>query len=191
MLTACHQVVLNGDFDDAFKSGAIYLSNYPACFIGKEAHWHGLRTRVAKNFQVDVSSIRLAGSGHLGVSAFKKTSFKSRDSDLDLAIISPNLFAKYLGWVIVSTQSFRRLSNFPRLRDGKSGVESFKQYVSEKGMIRPDLLPAGKFKTEWIDFFREISSEYEGFCKNISAAIYITEDCFVEKQVPTVREMRK
>lgn len=191
MLDARHVNILNLNSDDAFKSAAIYLSNFPACFQGNEHRWHQLKMRVASHFSIELASIKLAGSGHLGQSAFKKTPYNPQRSDLDLAIISSNLFSKYLSWVITSTNSFQNTSSFPRLRKGESGVESFKFYVSQRGMIRPDLLPAGKFKSEWMDFFNEIRTEYNDVCAELTAAIYLSEDCFIQKQIPTIRELRK
>ncbi|WP_149737345.1 hypothetical protein [Rhizobium sp. RU20A] len=188
MLAASHKNIIDKEKNDFTRAGAIFLSNYPSCFVGKEEHWHAIRLRIATNFSIEVSNVRLTGSGHLGASAFKSTIFDEKKSDLDIAIISPALFSRYLTWVILETKSFTRLSAFPRLSDGRSGLEEFKLYVSQKGMIRPDLLPAGKFKTEWMSFFRDLSADNSLLCKKITAAIYVSEECFVQKQIPSIRK---
>jgi hypothetical protein len=171
-------------------SELVFLAGQPKYFSDKTELLYEIKEAIASRYKVPIHQILICGSAHLGCSVHKDQNFVAGSSDLDLAIISPALFSWFHAKVIEITNSFTDLRRFGR-RDGISTKDEFVRYVAERGMIRPDMLPRTDIKTEWFDFFDELSSRYPSHFKKISAAIYLSETCFTAKQVPAVIHARR
>ena len=169
-------------------SGLVFLTGQPKYFADKTELLYEIKEAIASRYKVPLHQILICGSAHLGC-IHKDQDFNAGVSDLDLAIISPTLFSWFHAEVIEATNSFTDLRKFGR-RDGVSTKDEFVRYISERGMIRPDMLPRIPIK-EWFDFFDELSSKYLSHFKKISGAIYLSEVCFTAKQIPTVIYARK
>lgn len=175
---------------DRQVSELIFLAGQPAYFADKVDLLYEIKQAVASRFNVPLHQILMCGSAHLGCSIHKDRAFTAGTSDLDVAIISPALFSSLHAKVIEATNSFTDLRKFDR-REGISTKDEFVRYVSERGMIRPDLLPRIPIRSQWFDFFNELSAKHLAHFKNISAAIYLSEVCFASKQIPSVILARK
>lgn len=171
-------------------SELVFLVGQSKYFSDKTDLLYEIKRTVATHYDLPLHQILICGSAHLGCSIHKDRNFVAGTSDLDLAIVSSTLFASIHSKVIEATRSFTDLRRFDR-RDGISTKDEFARYVSERGMIRPDLLPRIPIKSEWFDFFTELSAKHASHFKKISAAIYLSEACFASKQIPTVVYARK
>jgi hypothetical protein len=171
-------------------SELVFLAGPSNYFSDKIDLLYEIKEFIASRYKVPLHQILVCGSAHLGCSVHKDQNFIAGSSDLDLAIISPTLFSWFHANVIEATNSFTDLRKFDR-RSGISTKDEFVRYVSERGMIRPDLLPRIPTRTEWFDFFNDLSSKHLSHFKKISAAIYLSEVCFASKQIPTVIHARK
>ena len=175
---------------DRQVSELVFLAGQSKYFGDKTELLYEIKNAVASRYNIPLHQILVCGSAHLGCSVHKDQDFLAGSSDLDLAIISPDLFSWLHGKVIEATNSFTDLRKFER-RAGLSTKDEFARYVSERGMIRPDLLPRIPVKVEWFDFFNELTSKHVSHFKKISAAIYLSEVCFTSKQIPTIIHARK
>jgi hypothetical protein len=110
----------------------------------------------------DIMRFRLVGSARLGFSlnpSHPWRIFDFNESDLDMAIVSPELFAET--WASAHAVKFWQ----------KKG--DFIKYVAE-GWIRPDLLPEHLSK-DWFDFFRSFQKDRVFEALKVRAALYPTE----------------
>lgn len=126
-----------------------------------------VRKATANRYGVDVQNIYLVGSGKLGFSPKPGQYFKhfSDGSDLDLAIVSPDLYVKV--WRDVNDM-YNAGEHFD--------VDAFNHY-HRQGWIRPDKLPSrAEFVMcrEWWEFFRELSGQ-ETVRMKVSAGLYYNE----------------
>ena len=139
---------------------------------------------ISKFFGIPYHAIHVVGSAKTGKSYYKGTDFKKGESDLDIAIISPDLYLKYMEIVFVNTNGYKDLKGFYNKlgRSNKEQLNTFKNNLS-KGVFRPDLMPDCEEKTEWWEFFNELSNEYFRYFKNINAGIYISQSFFEFKQI--------
>jgi hypothetical protein len=167
-------------------SSAAYLSFMSTYFSDKVLILHSIRQKIAEKLSVAAHQIYVCGSAQFGYSYVKDRAFQEKISDLDMAIISPQLFAKYYDAATNATEAFSDQRKFsdPEQRD------QFFQYISKKGMLRPDLLPRCYERQNWEMIFNQISSTYRDRFRVISGAIYISETAFSFKQVPCIEGAR-
>jgi hypothetical protein len=137
---------------------------------------------VADNFHVPIYAIRAAGSGQLGYSFIKQRSFIPGSSDLDLAIVSSDLFSQYCLKSCVATSDYRDLTGF---RNSETH-QAFIQYLA-KGYFRPDFMPTCPSKQLWFSFFENLSRKHGAVYSNINCGIYISEDVFERKQCADIQ----
>lgn len=55
-------------------------------------------------------------------------------------------------------------------------------------MIRPDLMPSGSVRADWMRFFSKLSNKHSKFFKSINAAIYLSETFFEYKQRKAIQD---
>jgi hypothetical protein len=163
----------------------VFLSYPTRVFVGREELQYEILNEVAKFFGVPFTSVQVAGSAKLGYSVFKKTDFVAGSSDLDLAVIDTQLFARYFDLVFNMTDGYSDGSKFP-IRDGKSTEKSYRRYIA-LGLFRPDLMPTGEARSAWQNFFGQLSTKHHGHFESISAGIYISQSCFEQKQRSAIR----
>ncbi|GAB2518367.1 hypothetical protein [Spirosoma aerophilum] len=131
-------------------------------------------------------NIQVVGSSKTGYSFHKKTQFNCLTSDLDVAIIDCNLFQHYTEWVFKSTNGFNDRTGFQNFE----GRSTYQQYINcvSKGIFRPDLMPTGKKRLNWLKFFGQLSSRNKDLFKSINAGIYFSQTFFEFKQTAIVKE---
>lgn len=171
-------------------SELIFLAEASAYFSDKAELLYKIRKAVSAKYSVPLHHILVCGSAHTGYSIHKQKEFAPGASDLDLAVVSPALFARFLGEIIKLTRGFTDLTRFDR-KAGISTKDAFVKYAAERGMLRPDLMPRAPNKSAWFDFFAELSAQHVPHFKKISGAIYLSEECFVEKQISSVFAVRR
>lgn len=168
----------------------LYLYKFPEAFKNNEDVGFDILKEVSCFFGTPFSTIFVAGSAQLGYSSVNGKPFIAGDSDLDIAIISPTLYQHYFELVHHKTKSFTDLMKFRRTSNGEDPSEMFRSYLL-KGMIRPDLFPDCKEKTDWLDFFGKLGNGHVKLFKTISAVIYLSEHFFKVKQLSTVDKISK
>ena len=164
----------------------IYLTYPTNTLIGNEERQFQILNEISEYFNVPIINIQVVGSSKTGYSFHKRTTFNSLTSDLDIAIIDGNLFQKYTEWVFRATDGFADRTGFT-LNDGNS---TYLQYINciAKGIFRPDLMPTGKKRLNWLKFFGQLSSKNKDLFKSINAGIYLSQTFFEFKQASNIRE---
>lgn len=157
-LSAC---ILNDGIERAYSD---HLLAHGRSILGQEFE-EKLRARVAENFGVDVDDVYLVGSAKLGFSPKPGQYLKpfSDGSDIDIAIVSKDLFARIWHEVVEMARANEYFD-----------LNKFKHYHFQ-GWIRPDKMPpSAEYETcrAWWDFFRELSSSEEFLRMKISAGLY-------------------
>lgn len=134
------------------------LHGIPHIFQNNEQDYFNFRCRIAKKYCVPFHEIYITGSGKLGFSPHKDKVF-DLDSDIDVAIISENLFDIIMFKILqfqMSLKANRRTLTQYELRM----YHEFLEYVAI-GWIRPDKLPLSfqmsDLKQSWFDYFESIS----------------------------------
>jgi len=134
------------------------LHGVPHVFDARENDYYDFRKKIAENFDINFHEVYITGSGKLGFSPFKNKIF-DLDSDIDVAIISNDLFERLM-WEINKFQLDLRLSRTTFDVHELKKYHDFLEYIA-MGWLRPDKLPTSvkikKIKNEWFDFFRDLS----------------------------------
>ncbi|MFS0601124.1 hypothetical protein [Peribacillus frigoritolerans] len=160
----------------------IYISFPTKAFEGKEDVGFQICDEISKFFEIPFNSVQVVGSAKTGKSYYKFTDFAVAKSDLDIAIISPELFLKYTEICHRVTKGYSDQSMFSLNRHGKSDIYEFKKNLTQ-GMFRPDLMPNSPSKDDWRRFFNKLSNKHHKLFKNINAGIYSSQYFFEYKQI--------
>lgn len=138
-------------------SRRVFLHGTPFVFDGRKQDFYSFERRICENYDVHHTEIFIVGSGKLGFSPNKKTEF-SLDSDIDVAIVSPNL-VEQVSSLGTDLEYLIRSSGVHFRKDQWSGYHEYLRYTA-LGWFRPDLIPQkgpmATFKQHWFDFFRSI-----------------------------------
>ena len=149
---------INSDEDIIDFCRKYVLHGTPYVFNARGDDFYGFRKRIGRKFNVSFHEIYITGSAKLGFSPFKKKTF-DYDSDIDVAIISENLFEQIMRDISEFQMRFRKNREVVRERELRTYHE-FLEYVA-LGWIRPDKLPISfqmkAFKDDWFEYFRSIS----------------------------------
>jgi len=164
----------------------IYLTYPSSVLIGNEERQFQIFNEISEYFNVPIMNIQVVGSSKTGHSFHKKTTFNPLTSDLDIAIIDANLFQHYTEWVFKTTNGFSNRTGLTS-HDGKSTYSQYTNYVA-KGIFRPDLMPTGKKRLNWLKFFGQLSSKNKDLFKSINAGIYLSQTFFEFKQTSNINE---
>jgi hypothetical protein len=164
----------------------IYLSYPTSALVGNEEREFAILDEISEYFNIPIMNIQVVGSAKTGYSFHKGTVFDPMASDLDIAIIDSNLFLLYTEWVFKSTKGFTDRTSFS-INDGKSTYQQYINYIA-KGIFRPDLMPAGKKRVNWLKFFGQLSSKNKDLFKSINAGIYFSQTFFEFKQTSNINE---
>lgn len=168
----------------------IYLSFPTNIFVGNEELQFEIMNSISNQFKVPLTTIQVAGSAKTGYSYFKNKEFIKGESDLDISIVSEDLFIKYTEIVLIETNGFKDLSFFGRNRDGKSNFDSYRQYIN-KGIFRPDLMPTCEAKKKWFNYFNKLSGKHFELFSSINAGIYLSQKFFEFKQADNINFYNK
>jgi hypothetical protein len=163
----------------------VYLSYPTNALIGDEERQFIIMNEISEYFNIPIVNIQVVGSAKTGHSFHKNTPFISKTSDLDIAIIDPNLFLTYTEWVFKTSKGFSDRTGFPIL-GGRSTFNQYSEYVS-KGIFRPDLMPGGTKRVNWLKFFGNLSSKHKDLFKSINAGIYMSQIYFEYKQTSNIK----
>jgi len=166
----------------------IFLSYQTQAFSGRENIEYEIKNSIKEHLKVPFISIHVSGSAKTGFSFFKQTMFTEGKSDLDVAIISLNLYNSLLEIAHKETDGFTNLSVFPMYK----GKRTDKQFLAglQKGFFNPFFMPNCQEKLEWIDYFRNLSNSYYTIFKNINAGVYASEYFFEYKQAECIEEFQ-
>ena len=134
------------------------IHGVPYVFEGREDEFFEFRNRISKQFLIDYYQVYIVGSGKLGFSYLKGTEF-NYDSDIDVAIVSEELYDRYLKHIRKFQYDLERSKERLVEQEYRNYIK-FLKYMS-KGWMRPDLLPMKiegiDLKKDWFDFFKRIS----------------------------------
>lgn len=164
----------------------VFLSYQTTVFKNNEDIEFKIKDAIKNHLKVPFLSIQVAGSAKTGVSFFNKTKFTEGESDLDISIISLELYNRFLEIVHQTTSGFTNLTVFPSYR----GQPTHKQFLNnlKKGFINPFFIPECEERSEWLDFFRHLSNDHYDLFKNINGAMYSSEYFFEHKQAECIEE---
>lgn len=164
--------------------------NYTAVKYDQHSVEFEIKNEVSNHFHIPFHTIHLCGSAKTGKSLYKHHDFDKAESDFDLAIISPELYTKYLENAFKQTKGFTDSTTFHRKKKyNRNTKENY--YINTKdeflsylniGYFRPDLMPKGKIKEAWFSFFSQLSEKYIQYFSGINAGIYLSETFFEHKQ---------
>ncbi len=164
----------------------LFLSYQTAVFSNDEDLEYCIKNAIQRHLKIPFLSIQVVGSSKTGFSFFNRTMFTEGKSDLDISIISLNLFNHFFETVHRKTSAFSDLSVFPYYK----GQRTDKQFLKnlQKGFINPFFMPDCTDKSEWLDFFRHLSNDHFKKFKTINGGIYSSEYFFECKQVECIEE---
>ena len=153
-----------------------------------------IKYKIASEFDIHPNEIFLTGSAQLGfsiapknIALHKKFIEFNCSSDIDIAIISNNLFERYWSELLdfnIHTES--------RTEEDQKIYYKFLEYLF-RGWIRPDKFPF-KFegKNDWFDFFRALTIEFNKIGNHkIAAGIYKSFDTFELYNIENINRIRK
>jgi hypothetical protein len=154
------------------------------CYILNHDEYYDLCARISDQFKIIPQHMHLVGSGKLGFSIAENKRYRpfNPESDIDIAIVSPELFDKI--WMEVARFNAQE-ANWKE--KGK-----FRRYLMD-GWIRPDALPiSDSFQTrkEWWPFFQGLTSQIQNGKFRVSAGLYRTEaflELYQEKSVKSCK----
>ncbi|SEQ63319.1 hypothetical protein [Neolewinella agarilytica] len=158
----------------------------------EEHNYYQLKYEISDFFEIHPSQVLMVGSGKTGFSISEKLHAKppkkryrhfSEESDLDMAIVSQELF-DIIWKEVIEFSDDKAL--WPRSDD-------FKNYLFE-GWIRPDKLPPSfTFKNgkEWWEFFRKLTSKGTYGPYKIAAGLYKSWYHLERYQAVTVNECKQ
>lgn len=169
------------------------LHGNPHVFDGREADYFRFKERISKHFEIHHTEIFLVGSGKLGFSPLKRTEF-TLDSDIDLAIVAPDLWERVYA-LGIEVEYARRSSHIYFHIDQLSRYQRYLQYMAI-GWVRPDLMPNFRdmkgFKQDWFDFFQSLSfdqSEIGNY--KVTAGIFRGHQYLERYSVDSMRQIRE
>lgn len=167
----------------------VYLLYQAHAFIDREEMEYDIKNSIKENLNVPFTSIQIVGSAKTGFSVFRSTSFTERKSDLDVSIISNELYNELVEISHKETNGYCDLRAFEQYKGRDTHVQ-FKNGL-EKGFLNPFYMPNCKRKTEWLSYFRNLSSNYYKVFKNINAGVYSSEYFFEYKQSECIDKFRE
>ena len=133
--------------------------------LNKDQHFR-LKDEICEHFAVDFNNVILVGSGKLGFSIKAEKRFKSfgDDSDIDIAVVSEDLFQK----VWEEAYLYKKSGAYWPMS------VSFFKYLSA-GWIRPDKLPTSDyfaFTAKWWNFFNQVTASKRYGPYKVRAGLY-------------------
>jgi hypothetical protein len=139
-----------------------------------------IRSEISRYFDSPHSSVAFCGSAQLGFSVPKNDLFRPGLSDLDAAIVSPNVYQRAWKDIVDTTRAFTDDTAFGSSRHRE--IELFKDQILRRGMIRIQAMPISPLSSAWKTFEGQLSRAHTTVFKSISIAIYMNEYAFCWKQ---------
>ncbi|MEH2260571.1 hypothetical protein [Nostoc sp.] len=157
----------------------------PYVFKDDEDKYFDLKHEIATYFEERPECVLMVGSAKLGFSIAPRKLWNSfsEESDIDIAIISKEIFEKF--WSELYDFDINLVS---RTDKEEKKYKNFLKYFF-KGWLRPDLFPF-KYsrKNEWFEYFKSISYKYTP--QKIAAGIYYNSDLFEKYHIQNIKNLR-
>lgn len=163
----------------------VYLTYPTKAFIDNEEEQFDILDEISNYFKIPINHIQVCGSSKVGRSFHKVSTFTPKISDLDIAIIDPDLFLFYSEVVFRATEGFQSLTKFTSHKG--NNFNNYSEYIS-RGIFRPDFMPSCPERAAWFKFFNELSLKHKDFFKSINAGIYQSQTFFEFKQVKNIKD---
>jgi hypothetical protein len=163
----------------------VYLAYPTKVLIGDEERQYQILNNISCFFGVPIMSVQVAGSAKTGRSFHKQKAFEPGNSDLDIAVIDPLLFQRYVEAIFTVTKGYSDNTGFS-VRGGKSVSEEYLAYLT-KGIFRADLMPTCEERKSWNQFFGQLSKKHGDLFKSINAGIYMSQVFFENKQRSAIK----
>lgn len=167
----------------------VYLVYPTYALIDDDERKYEIFNSISKYFSVSIMSIQVAGSAKVGHSFHKRRQFAPKESDLDIAIIDPALYLRYVEIVFNETRGYSDRTRFP-VKNGVSTADEFLAYIT-KGIFRVDLMPSCIERANLNKFFGHLSRKNNDLFKNINPAIYMSQTFFESKQRSAIRNYQE
>ncbi len=117
----------------------VYLSYPTYALIDDDERKFEIFNSISKYFAVPIISIQVAGSAKVGHSFHKKRQFVPKESDLDISIIDPGLYIRYVEIVFNETRGYSDRTKFP-VKNGVSTADEFLAYIRIIDNLLSDVL---------------------------------------------------
>jgi hypothetical protein len=163
----------------------IYLTYPTSALVEKEEKQYEILNEISQHFIIPINHVQVCGSSKVGQSFHKTSTFTPKVSDLDVAIIDPNLFLKYSELVFDITKGFQDNTKFTTSKG--NNYSSYTEYIS-RGIFRPDFMPSCPERANWFSFFNKLSLKHNDYFKSINAGIYSSQLFFEYKQSSNIRD---
>lgn len=170
--------------DDSRIISKYFYNDFEPAAISLEMY-HDLRWEIKEHFNLEsIFNVFLVGSGRLGFSIKPTAQFRKfgEQSDLDIAVVSKELFESY--WKQARNSMFS-------LSDWKNyGV--YENYFFE-GWMRPDKLRDGGEYLDiknWWEYFGKLSRSRKYGAYSISGGLYYSLDFLTYYQSNAIRKIR-
>ncbi|MDJ0729943.1 MAG: hypothetical protein QNJ33_08120 [Crocosphaera sp.] len=167
------------------------IHGIPYIFTDNQDNYYEFRKRIANQFDINFYEIYITGSAKLGFSPFKEKKF-NYNSDIDVAIISPQLYEKMLEPIYEYQMKLRKQRKSISEEELKE-YHSFLEYTAI-GWIRPDKLPKSFgvkiLRKSWFEFFKSISygrSEVGNY--KVSAGVFKSYSYFERYTISTLKQI--
>lgn len=136
------------------------LHGTPTVFSGRENEFYSFRKKIAEKFNVNFHEVYIVGSAKLGFSPLKNYKPFSVDSDIDVSIVSRDLFERILDEIFKFQMEYRAARRAVTSDEVKC-YHQFLEYTA-LGWMRPDKLPisfqVNELKNDWFNFFDSLSN---------------------------------
>lgn len=168
------------------------LHGIPYVFQTREDDYYEFRKRIANKFNIPFHQVYIAGSAKLGFSPLKMKQF-DLDSDIDVALISAELFESFMRQIALYQMQYRR-ARFSIHENELKMYHEFLEYVAI-GWFRPDKLPISfqmnVVKNDWFDFFKSISyKQSEVGDYKVTAGVFKSYEYFESYTVDGLEKVR-
>lgn len=170
-----------------YNSRVEFLTDTASYFYDKKDIYLEIKDVLADELNTPISMVRICGSAYWGHSFVNDTPFRPAESDLDVALINPQLFVACLSEVRQLTRNFSNLTFF---RGAQTIPITFQDYAYKKGIIRVDLMPLTKIKRNLDSVSDAVSRKYINHFSKISFMIYDSEHSFTVKQMWATKKFR-
>lgn len=160
------------------RARRLFIDKAPHALVNNERELLDIKSNIAQHFDCDYTRIFFCGSAQLGFSPRKDKNFSSTSSDLDVAIIDPDLFQKVWQDLLAFSRAFNEQNIFPK----HTRVDAVREMIAKRGLIHLHDMPLkGQFIKDKA-FIQKISSRHTNLFKSINVSFYLNEYAFVWKQ---------